>query len=62
MMLNQAVYMKMMVKRPGRDTGMFESEMDLSYHLRYKVRPCRPETGRVPDHEMLDLLAPILVA
>eukprot|EP00117_Sycon_ciliatum_P010147 scpid47189/ scgid12164/ Glucose-6-phosphate 1-dehydrogenase X len=32
----EAVYMKMMVKRPGRDTGMFESEMDLSYHLRYK--------------------------
>ena len=29
--------MKMMVKKPGRDTGMFESEMDLSYHLRYSV-------------------------
>ncbi|XP_065178461.1 glucose-6-phosphate 1-dehydrogenase-like [Sycon ciliatum] len=32
----EAVYMKVMAKKPGRDTGMVETELDLSYHLRFK--------------------------
>ena len=29
--------MKVMAKKPGRDSGMVETELDLSYHLRFKV-------------------------
>lgn len=33
---NEAVYMKIMTKKPGMGFGVEESELDLSYNARYK--------------------------
>lgn len=39
---NEAVYLKLMTKKPGMDFGVEESELDLSYNSRYhvSVRDC----------------------
>lgn len=34
---NEAVYLKMMTKKPGMGFGVEETELDLSYSSRYKV-------------------------
>jgi len=34
---NEAVYCKMMTKTPGMNVDPIETEMDLTYHMRYKV-------------------------
>lgn len=34
---NEAVYLKMMTKKPGMGFGVEETELDLSYAQRYKV-------------------------
>ena len=34
---NEAVYMKMMTKTPGMSFTCEETELDLTYHSRYKV-------------------------
>ena len=39
-MFVQAIYMKMMVKEAGMSFEPVISEMDLSYHSRYKVQHC----------------------
>ena len=35
---NEAVYLKMMAKKPGMSFDCEESELDLSYNTRYKVK------------------------
>lgn len=34
---NEAVYLKLMTKKPGMGFGVEESELDLTYNARYKV-------------------------
>ncbi len=34
---NEAVYVKMMTKKPGMGFDIEETELDLTYHARYKV-------------------------
>ena len=34
---NEAVYMKIMTKKPGMGFGVEETELDLTYNNRYKV-------------------------
>ena len=35
---NEAMYIKLMTKQPGMSFDPVESELDLTYKLRYKVR------------------------
>lgn len=37
---NEAVYLKLMTKKPGMGFGVEESELDLTYNARYKVSVC----------------------
>ena len=45
----EAVYMKMMAKRPGMTFDCEETELDLSYSTRYKVRLSVEEKHRWPS-------------
>ena len=41
---DEAVYLKMMTKSPGMSFGCEETELDLSYYSRYKVKKCNQST------------------
>ena len=52
---NEAMYVKLMTKQPGMSFDPVESELDLTYKLRYKVSltgatsiVCSPFPGGVP--------------
>ncbi len=55
---NEAVYVKMMTKTPGMSFDMEESELDLTYRARYKVRVILHVVSNEPVIKMQYFLYP----